>query len=343
MSRLSVNRPLLRIALVLSCALGSAAVTGPAIAAPDKEELSRARARFQQATELEQAGNWAAALQQFREVGQVRMTPQVRYHIALCEEKLGKLVAALGGYELALSEAESLGPDFHKEVEDRTNALRERIPKLVIERGEGAEAATIELDGIALGASSIGIEVPLDPGPHQIAARASGYDVYAETIEVPEKEIKRVTVSLKKLAEANPMPDEGNKGPAAPAAPPARQSRVVPYAIGIGGGVLLVSSGVFYLLRQSQVNKLDKLCPNRSNCPPMTASQLSDFNDGKSKLNTYNALSIITAVGGVAAIGVAAGLIILDSRQKKPTTARLFVSPSAPAADIGGLSLVAAF
>ncbi len=118
MTRLRVHRFTQRIALVLSCALGSAAVTVPAHDAPDKEELSRARARFQQATELEQAGNWAAALQQFREVGQVRMTPQVRYHIALCEEKLGKLVAALGGYELALSEADSLGPDFHKEGEE---------------------------------------------------------------------------------------------------------------------------------------------------------------------------------------------------------------------------------
>ena len=167
MSSLRVRRLTQRMAVVLACVSLSAVVSTPAAAAPDKEELSKARARFQQATELEQAGNWAAALQQFREVGQVRMTPQVRYHIALCEEKLGKLVAALGGFELALSEAESLGPDFHKEVEDKTNALRERIPKLVIERGEGAEAATIELDGVALGASSIGIEVPLDPGPHQ--------------------------------------------------------------------------------------------------------------------------------------------------------------------------------
>ena len=67
----------------------------PALA-QDAAELKKARAQFQQATELEQAGNWTAALQAFREVGQVRMTPQVRFHIAVCEEKLGRLVAALG-------------------------------------------------------------------------------------------------------------------------------------------------------------------------------------------------------------------------------------------------------
>jgi hypothetical protein len=96
---------MLRVAAVLLL------LEAPALA-QDADELKRARAQFQQATELEQAGNWAAALQQFREVGQVRMTPQVRFHIAVCEEKLGRLVAALGGYELALAEADAVGPDF---------------------------------------------------------------------------------------------------------------------------------------------------------------------------------------------------------------------------------------
>jgi hypothetical protein len=346
MTRLRVNRLTQRIALVLSCALASAAVTAPAYAAPDKEELSRARARFQQATELEQAGNWAAALQQFREVGQVRMTPQVRYHIALCEEKLGKLVAALGGYELALAEAESLGPDFHKEVEDKTNALRERIPKLVIERGEGAEAATIELDGIALGASSIGIEVPLDPGPHQIAARASGYDVYTETIEVPEKETKRVTVSLAKIAaNTTANPNEGN-APAAPAAPPPHPARIVPYAVGIGGGVLLVTSGVFFLMRQSEINTLNGLCGSGANCviQPGSGTTPDQVNHEKSKLGTYNAAMIVTGLGGLAAVGVAVGLLVLEPKAPKPQAATsLHINPIAPGANIGGVSLAGAF
>ncbi len=340
MSSLRVRWLTRGVAVVLACVSLAATFTSPALAAPDQEELSKARARFQQATELEQAGNWAAALQQFREVGQVRMTPQVRYHIALCEEKLGKLVAALGGFELALSEAESLGPDFRKEVEEKTNALRERIPKLVIERGEGAEAATIELDGIALGASSIGIEVPLDPGPHQVAARAVGYDVYAETIEVPEKEIKRVTVTLNKTAVESAGQGEGNAGATAPVAPPTHPSRVVPYAIGIGGGVLLVSSGVFFLARQSQINSLNDLCGSTT-CP--STVNPDEVKSHKSKLNTYDALFKITGIGGVAAVGVAVGLIVLEPKAPKPATAGLWINPAAPGADVGGVSLAGAF
>lgn len=325
----------------MACASASATISLPALAEPTKEELSRARAKFQQATELEQAGNWAAALQQFREVGQVRMTPQVRYHIALCEEKLGKLVAALGGFELALSEAESLGADFHKEVEDKTNALRERIPKIILERGEGAAAATIELDGIALGASSIGVEVPLDPGPHQISARAAGYEAYTDTVDVPEKETKRVTVTLTKIEESSTAPSGGAKdGHDVPPPPVQHPSRIVPYSIGIGGGVLLLSSGVFYLMRQSQINTLNDLCGGSGECH---TNDPANVNSHRSKLNTYDALMKITAIGGVAAVGVAVGLLVLEPKPQKPATAGLYINPAAPDANVGGLSLAGAF
>src|SRR3978361_2048802 len=87
------------------------AVTLPAHSAyaQDKKELSKARAQFQRAIELEQAGNYTTALETFRSVGEVRMTPQVRFHIATCEEKLGRLVTALGGYQLAFADADSVG------------------------------------------------------------------------------------------------------------------------------------------------------------------------------------------------------------------------------------------
>ncbi|MDQ2647624.1 MAG: hypothetical protein M3020_27760, partial [Myxococcota bacterium] len=108
------------IAALLACSGVVSPSVAQAQAAQEEDEsasLVKARALFQRGLELEQAGNYSAAVQAFREVGQVRMTPQVRYHIALCEERLGRLVAALGGYELALAEADAVNPDFKNEVE----------------------------------------------------------------------------------------------------------------------------------------------------------------------------------------------------------------------------------
>src|SRR6478752_4081373 len=211
----------------------------PALA-QDASELKKARAQFQQATELEQAGNWTAALQAFREVGQVRMTPQVRFHIAVCEENLGRLVAALGGYELALADAERVNPDFKAEVEENIRNLRGRIPKLVIERGDGASAAAIELDGVALGDSSVGVEVPLDPGPHAVTAKAPNRQPFEANVSLKEQETTKLEITLEEVPTQAPVVGVVTPPPAAEKPP----SKVVPFVIGGVGIASLIGSGV---------------------------------------------------------------------------------------------------
>ena len=48
--------------------------------AQDKKELSKARAQFQRAIELEQAGNYTQALESFRDVGQEAQADQLGMH-----------------------------------------------------------------------------------------------------------------------------------------------------------------------------------------------------------------------------------------------------------------------
>jgi hypothetical protein len=276
------------------------AVTSPAFA-QDAAELTRARAAFQQAIELEQAGNWAAAVQRFREVGQVRMTPQVRFHIALCEEKLGRLVAALGGFELALSGADSVGAEFKAEVEANVTRLRERIPKLVITRGAGAEAASIELNGVSVGESSIGVEVPQDPGPHAVTAKAPGYKPFESTVTLEEGQRQTVEIVME------PLPVEETKPGVAPAAAP--KIKWVPYIVGGAGGVTLLASGIFLVLRQGTLSGLEDSCKDGV-CPTSERGAYS-------RLKTYHYASIVTFGVGAAAVGTAAVMLVLDARAKK--------------------------
>jgi hypothetical protein len=289
--------------------------------AQDAAELKKARAQFQQATELEQARNWTAALQAFREVGQVRMTPQVRFHIAVCEENLGRWVAALGGYELALADAERVNPDFQAEVEQNIRNLRGRIPKLVIERGPGAKAAAIELDGVAVGDSSIGVEVPLDPGPHAVTAKAPNHKPFDANVSLKQEETTRLEVTLERL------PRE-TLTPAASGAPPADKppSRVVPFVIGGVGIASLIGSGVLFGLRQSTLSDLDKACPARSEC---TKSKQSRYDD----LKFYHYGAQITLGVGIAAVGTAAALLLFQRKRPEPAaseSARLQLVPSLP-------------
>ena len=323
----------LRGAMFALPALSTALVARPA-AAQDKKELSKARAQFQRAIELEQAGNYSTALEQFRDVGQVRMTPQVRFHIASCEEKLGRLVTALGGYQLAYADADSVGDDFKAEVDAAVTRLQASIPKLVIQRGTGAEAAEIQLDGVALGASSVGVPVPLDPGPHNISAKAPGNLPFSQTVTIAENEQKTVDVAL------SPEPEEARPavGTGARAGAPVDKGnpRLIPYVIGGIGIASLVGSGVLFGLRQSTLGDLEDKCgPNRDACPSSAASEYSN-------LKLYNVTAQIALGVGVVGVGTAVTMLVLQRKHAPTTTAGMTIVPSAPNS-VAGLSWAGRF
>jgi hypothetical protein len=325
-----------------------------ALAAADDDELSQARARFQQGTELEQAGNWAAALQAFREVGQVRMTPQVRYHIALCEEKLGRLVAAFGGYELALSDADAVGPGFREEVERSIERLRARIPRLTIERGPGAEAATIELGGVSLGASSIGVPVPIDPGPHALSATAPGHEPFETTVEIAEGEEETVVVELERVQTPDPGPVTPRTSPE-DAGPDPSNLRLTAYISGGVGGASLIGSGVFFLLMRQKLASMEDLCGDDDTCrnDTLTAEERDNAEDWNAKIGRYYYLT--WGALGVGVVGLGAGTYFYiramqadEERAKAQPDAQATVegwqlAPSAPGADLAGLSVVGRF
>jgi len=332
---------------------GGVCHSAPAFA-QTSDELSEARAAFQRGIELEQAKNWAGAIKQFRQVGQVKMTPQVRYHIALCEENLGKLVAALGGYELALADAESVGDgvSFKQEVEASVNDLRARIPKVVIQRGAGAEAAAIELDGVALGESSVGVEVPLDPGPHALVATAPGHSDYSETLEVAEEETRTVTIDLKPLpADAPPDTTGGAPDDGGVPAGDGKKYGVYPYVLMGVGGAALITSGILFVVRGQDLSELKDKCQRvddmNYDCPPdLTEAEKNELRDKDNRVQTLNYVAPIMLGVGVAAAGVGGTLFYLDlknSKKQAGAAKRMRLVGAAPGADIAGFSLVGQF
>ena len=293
-------------------------VTAQTAHAQDKKELSKARANFQRAIELEQAGNYTTALETFRDVGQVRMTPQVRFHIATCEEKLGRLVTALGGYQLAFADADSVGDDFKAEVDRAVTRLQASIPKLVINRGTGAEAAEIELDGVALGASSVGVPVPLDPGPHSVNAKAPDSQPFSQTVTIAENEQKDIEVVLVPI----PAEQGANFGPSGPLEKP--RSHVIPYVIGGVGVASLIGSGVLFGLRQSTLSDLESKCgAGRQSCPNNARGEVSN-------LSLYNTTAQIALGVGVAGVGAAVGILLWQRKHPTTSATGMMFLPSAP-------------
>src|SRR5690349_2844775 len=116
------------LAIAATCLVASGAQAQPTAA-----ELQQARELFSQAEKDERAGEWTAALEKLRRVAQIKTTPGIRFHTALCEERLDQLVSALEDYARAETQANA---EHNTEVlaalKEPLASLRARIPRLII-------------------------------------------------------------------------------------------------------------------------------------------------------------------------------------------------------------------
>jgi hypothetical protein len=303
-------------------------------AAVDNEQLKRAREKFGQALALQTGGDWAGALTLFKEVAAVKPTPQVRFNIALCEERLGRLVAALGDYQLAASDAQAEKADqVRQEVDLRLESLQARVPRVVVNRGEGADSATISLDGVSLGDAVLNSPLPVDPGPHNVEATSPRFQPFKQAFRIAEMETATIQVKLAPVPVATRAPIAPI--PPVPPIPPTPGVRPVGFIVGGVGIASLITSGAMFYLRQNTIHDLDQQCgAARNACPPSSQSSVD-------RGRLYTALGDVTLVAGAVALGVGAALVIIGG--PAPEHARVALTPGATGANVAGASLFGRF
>lgn len=290
------------------------------------DEIKLAREQFGQALSLQTGGDWAGALALLKEVAAVKPTPEVRFNIAVCEERLGRLVAALGDYELAATDAQAeKSEQVGQEVDARLEALKARLPRVVVQRGAGADSATISLDGVSLGDSVLNIPLPSDPGPHVVEAKALGFRPFKHSFRVAEQQTSTVLVKLE--PEPEPEPTKADEPPPPGARQAAQGTRTAGFVVGGVGIASLLGSGTLFLLRQSTISDLDKQCgANRQTCPDSSRSTVD-----RGKL--YTTLGDVTLAVGAVGLGLGAALVIAGGHSsEQPSVA---IAPSAFGANAG--------
>jgi hypothetical protein len=306
--------------------------SSPSLAAePTKTELAAARDLFVRAEHDEDGGRWADAVEKLRRAASVKMTPGIRFHIALCEEQLGQLVAALGDYTAAEAGARSEG---NKEVLDAVldpiAALRARVPTLTIVLPVDVRDAEVTLDGGALATGLLGTAVPVDVGPHVVMARAPGRTPFSSSVSVTEKQGLTIEVHLARAAVGPP----GTPSPAtmAPAEERSSNSPGSPRAAAIGttvAGVAVVGFGVAsYFIAGGKQSTAE------TQCLRLAPTACDDFKSGVRTWDTL-ALSAWIVGAGLGAVSVYLWTRPTSSSERAPT-AQLRVGP-------GSLRLVGEF
>jgi hypothetical protein len=327
------SRSKVGLSFIFTVCLGVA--QGP-IAYADDADLAQGRKLYAQGLTQEAAGDWAGALGSFEEVAKVKMTPQVRFHIARCKEKLGRWNEALGGYRLAEYEAEG-SEEISAEIAKARTELEAKIPKLVIERGRGADTIKVELDNVVLGDTQIGAEIAVDPGKHVVVGIVAGGRKFRRQVSVEAGKTERVVLNV---------PDElANEEPAAepsvtPGESPERDAKkkkggsdAAPFILGGVGLASLIGAGIFYKLRNDAEQELDSGCIGKT-CP-------DTLEDTQSRGQTYAALSGVML--GIGIVGIGAGTLLFVSRSDSSETATRYRPAVGLGPRGGGVSFAGSF
>jgi hypothetical protein len=307
------------------------------IAFADDADLAQGRKLYSQGLTQEAAGDWAGALSSFEEVAKVKMTPQVRFHIARCKEKLGRWNEALGGYRLAEYESEG-SAEISEEIAKARTELEAKIPKLVIERGRGADTIKVELDGVVLGDTQIGAEIAVDPGKHVVVAIVGGGKKFRRQVTVESGKTERLILDV---------PDDlAPEDPGAAEAPIVAQSEspklekkkgggdsAAPFILGGIGLASLIGAAVFYKMRNDAEQELDSGCLGKT-CP-------DTLEDTQSRGQTYAALSGVML--GIGIVGIGAGTLLFVSRPSSSETSARYRPMVGVGPRGGGVSFAGSF
>jgi len=311
-------------------AVALAAAPGPARAAdPSKAALATARDLFSRAERDEDRGQWAAAVETLRRAGAVKMTPGIRFHIALCEEKMGQLTAALLDYSEAEAAARSEGNgEVLDAIAEPLGALRARVPTLTVTLPAGVAGVEVSLDGVPLPSGVVGTKIPVDVGSHVVDSHAEGFPPFSATVVVSEKDASSVEVRFPPapLPATSPPPERAPG--AATREPPPRVSSGKGAAIAATvGAVALVGLGAgAFVIAGSKQSSGEVQCATLVACDGLKAG-----------VRTWDALALGAWIAGA---GVGALSVYLWARPgkgpEKKVTAELRVGA-------GWLDLAGAF
>lgn len=314
------------------------AMTGlsPSLVRADTRDPAAAEALFEAGRQAATRGDWANACPKFAESERLDPAPGTLLNLADCEEHLGHLAAAWDAWHEAIA---SLGPgdDRTAQARKRAAALDARIPRLTVRLAPGAPAgATVHRDAVELGAASLGVALPVDPGAHVVRVDAPGHEPSSTPVTLAEGESRAVDVSAgaasapeppapQPAPTAPPPPPPATEAPPPPAAHPAL--RTTGFVLGIAGLASLAAGATTGALAFAQKSTVQNHCPDPRGCDQ---TGLDAAHSG----HTYATVSDVTFIAGGVLLAAGAALVLLNPARPAPTTGWL-VAPTPGGASVG--------
>jgi serine/threonine-protein kinase len=315
-----------------------AVLAAPATALAQGGDKALAEELFRQGQALMQEERYAEACPKLAESQRLDPGTGTLLNLGVCHEREGKLASAWAEYNEVITFAQRDGrQDRVAYARERIAAVEPRLARLKIELSAGADVPGLEvrLDGNLVGRPALGVAVPVDPGPHEVAASAPGKLAWKSTAIAPEGP-GRVAIVIPAL-EAAPeqAPAAATQATAsAPTSdkPPAdgKTQRIVAYVLG-GVGVAGIGVGsVFGLNAIAKYDESNEQGCNGNQCPPAAA-------ETRREAQSAGTISTVAFVIGGAALAGGVVLFLTAPSGKARATAGLSLAPGAGELHVGAV------
>lgn len=281
-------------------AIALAATSASASFRAAAQDAPRAEVLFQEARALVEKGRYAEACPKLQESQRLDPAVGTLFNLADCYEHVEQTATAYFLFREVASIARSAGKfERDKSARERMAKLEPRLARFKIVVKADAPGLEVLIDGTLIERARWSEPMPVDPGPHRIAARAPDRIAYKADAEA----IAAQTTELEIPELVDPTPKKPLVVVAAP-----KPSRVVPVTIGAIGLVGVGVGAVFGGLALGSKSDAQRDCPKEIysfRCP--TEDGARAWNDATDQGNVSTVAFI---VGGVA-LATAAALWII--------------------------------
>lgn len=283
--RLARSVSILVIALVLSAGRKCRAEAPVTSTASDRVT---SQVLFERGRSLFIEGRFDEACPMLEESQRLAPGVGVLLHLGACFERLGKTASAWATFQEAADRSRAEG-DLEREsmAQARATALRSKLAYLTLRlrQAGSTEGATptslpgwvqVSRDGNVVSAATLGLEEPIDPGPHNIVVRAAGMqdairDVTLGVGEHSSLDIELVPLPVTPTTRVEPPAYEMPAATARPyptAETPSARPWIVWTSLGLGT-LGLVTGGAAGLVAYTKMQDARSLCDgySKNQCP----------------------------------------------------------------------------
>lgn len=280
-------------------------------------------------------------------------------YLARCRAGSGRLVAATEMWRQIVREGAPPGasPAVLAALNEATTELERTLPRLASTTVRAAaeyRALELRLDGVALPAEIVGTAQVLDPGAHELTARAPGFVTWSKRWSLPEGGTAELVIELRPAPpgaepEAPGSPGSGphDRGSETSVLSPAGW---ITASVGVGA---LVGGIVTLLARNSRRDELTNNCTKPNGAGPLLCWSTTDQRAAPPGAHLYTAPELesdkqtvrdlttatnVLFVGGGILVAGGVTMVVLGSAGGHDKEPRLALSSGAPGA-LTGLTL----